>query len=144
MKYIVSTMANDVAYTIYNKNAEMPVIQRSITVKGGANIANKFGFGHASKGMDGSALWTPSGMVTAVSDEDYALLLEHSVFKRHLEQGYVIDQSHDVRQNLRALDKVTRTMAEDGRAPLNKGNLKARIGSVVKASTSLDGDNQRI
>lgn len=128
MKYIISTMANAVAYTIYNKNAELPVLQKTITIKGGANMASMTsGFGELSHTGEGQPLWTPSGMVTEVSDEDYAILVEHPVFKRHLEQGYVIDSSMDVRGSLKALNKVTKGMAEDGRAQLDKDSIKTRV-----------------
>lgn len=71
MHYVFSTISTDVKYTFYGQSAnDMPAIEHTITIKGGANVATK-------------NLITPRGVMTAVEDADIDMLNTHPVFLRH-------------------------------------------------------------
>lgn len=76
--HIYSTLSASTQYVTYRKNdsREMAIAEKRITIKGGANVASK-------------NLITPRGVVTTVSDEDYAELMQNPVFLKHLEGHYI-------------------------------------------------------
>lgn len=77
MPYITSTMSAGVTYAIYKKTpGGLNIIDREISINGGANVINK-------------ALVTPQGVVTKVSDEELELLKQNPVFKTHVDGGYI-------------------------------------------------------
>lgn len=78
MPYITSTMSASVSYAIYGKTAGgLPVVEKEITIDGGANVMNK------------KLLATPNGVVTKVTDEELELLEQHPLFKIHKQNGFV-------------------------------------------------------
>lgn len=78
MAYILSTMTSGVDYTIYKKTpGGLSVPVKTISVNGGANVQNT------------RTLITPQGITTSITDEDLELLMNHPVFKIHLEKGFV-------------------------------------------------------
>jgi hypothetical protein len=73
-----------------------------VTIKGGANVARKDG-----------ALDTPKGVMTKISDADYAWLKEDYHFKQHVAYGHIFVGEKPVDAN-----KVATNMTEkDGSAP---------------------------
>ena len=59
MVYIFSTLTGGQDYCLYERIVNGNVIlKKKISINGGANVANK-------------KLYTPKGVVTSVSDEDY-------------------------------------------------------------------------
>ena len=76
-KYVYSTLASDNVYATWVKGGgDLQRIEHSVTIKGGAGVADK-------------RIETPLGVVTEVSDEDLKVLMTNEVFKRHLEHGFV-------------------------------------------------------
>lgn len=77
--FIYSTLASDVTYTFW-KSKDNPggpsVKEREITIKGGANVADKYGV-------------SVKGKVTQISGEDYELLKKHKVFAKHKKNGFI-------------------------------------------------------
>lgn len=137
-KYIVSKMSMPVNYTFYtevkiNENTKggagpLPNIRKQILIRGGAGLAsNTSGFGEMSRGDDGSPIWTPEGVVTAVSDADFEILKDHHVFKQHLEAGLLRVVNHDITGNHRAVVKETAGMEKDPFAPLTRYDAEKRI-----------------
>lgn len=103
MPYIFSTLSTNQLYTKYHKseNNDLARVDRTVLVKGGANVADKH-------------FITPRGVVTEVSDEDCALLKETPLFKMHVENGYLT-----VEEKSANVDKVVDNMtAADKSAPL--------------------------
>lgn len=102
MPYIYSTLAADTGYAVYAKtNSDLPILEKTIFIKGGAGVANK-------------NIITPRGVMTEVSQEELALLQDHPVFKMHQENGYV---SIDAKAH--AVEKVVADMkGRDVSAPL--------------------------
>lgn len=81
-KYIFSTLATDMRYTGWKDGgADLPSIEHSVFVKGGAGVAN-------------NRIITPLGVMTEVSDDDYEWLVasKNYVFERHVENGFIIVQ----------------------------------------------------
>lgn len=134
MKYILSVMASPVSYTIY-KNVEpgsVPPVMKKIRIEGGAGIpSSRRSFGHAAQDVStGIPLWTPDGVVTAVSDADFALLEAHKVFKKHLEADLVKVLNSDITSNHGAVEKIAKNMAHDQFRPLNGktiGNVNVKL-----------------
>lgn len=87
-----------------------PYVLKSVSIKGGANLA-------------GVGILTPKGVVTSISDEDYAWLKELPGFKRHKERGFlsVVEGKEPVANAVAGSMK-----AFDGSAPQNvdSGNAK--------------------
>lgn len=144
MKYILSTMANAVAYTFYceAEKGSLPSVKRKIIVAGGAGIPSlSLGFGEMTKDSVGTPLWTPSGRVTPIKEEDLELLMNHHVFKRHLEANLVEIVGNDITDNHKAVSKIAAHMADDEFAPMNK----SRINKQIKVTTGeAEGDDRRI
>jgi hypothetical protein len=117
MVFVFSTMTSGVDYAIYDTSIPggVPVILKKITINGGANLVNERGD-------------TPKGVVTQLSDEDFALLEQDSVFKIHLASGNVwITKDKEV-----ALETVVADMnPKDKSAPLTPEDFdKPKPGEV--------------
>lgn len=77
MPYVASTLSAPTEYTGWTSGGnDLPRVTHSVTIAGGAGVATKH-------------LITPHGVVTSVSDEDAAFLLENKVFQMHKDAGYV-------------------------------------------------------
>jgi len=116
-KFIYSTLSCDQKYTLYEIMIEgaLPVPKSSVYVAGKANIANKH-------------FLTPKGMVTPVKDEEYELLKENEVFKRHVDRGYI-----KVEEKEFDVDKAVSDMTgRDESAPLTPEELELE---GIKATT---------
>lgn len=103
MSYIISTLSNNVSYAIYEKSGGgLPVLRKTIEIKGGANVINR-------------SLLTLDGVATSVSEEDLKLLKDHPVFKQHLEGGFVkIQSSSEVKtSDLTEKDLSAQLVAKD-------------------------------
>lgn len=103
MVYIFSTLSTNQLYTKYLKSEanELARVDRTVLVKGGANVADKH-------------FVTPRGVVTEVSDEDYALLKDNDLFNTHVKNGYITVEEKNVN-----VDKVVSNMTSaDESAPL--------------------------
>jgi len=118
MPYIYSTKSNSTAYAFYDasvKDKDSPEVIKKIVVKGGAHVANK-------------NFVTPKGVVTKVTDEEYKLLLEHPVFKRHVERGFVLASTKEYKSK-----KAINDMNDDDKsAPLTPKKLEAEQKRLEK------------
>ncbi|MGJ0509054.1 MAG: hypothetical protein ACR652_18425 [Methylocystis sp.] len=75
--YVYSTLSADQLYTTYVKGGnDIPRPERTVLIKGGANVATKH-------------LLTPRGVVTQVTAEELALLRDNKLFQLHEKNGYV-------------------------------------------------------
>jgi len=103
MNYIYSTLTCDNAYATYadNGNKDVPVVKRSVLIRGGHGVANK-------------QLMTPRGVVTMINDEELELLEKNPSFQKHVERGFLTVEKREI-----APEKVADDMAEKDRsAPL--------------------------
>ena len=104
MPFLVSTMTAGVDYTFYGKaegNNLKPILKK-ISIKGGANIANK-------------SLLTPRGTVTKISNEDLADLEKHAIYQLHKKAGHIKVLNSDPSQKVEAVAKDMK--AKDASAP---------------------------
>jgi len=77
--YIYSTLATDMNYTEYQEpinGQKVSIVKHAVLVHGRSGVADK-------------NLITPRGVVTKVSDEDFAMLSKNTVFKLHQDNGYI-------------------------------------------------------
>lgn len=141
MKYILSTMTSNVSYTLYNMIGDLPVARKKIRVYGGAGLPSaSSGIGDLSRDKDGKPLWTPSGVITSVSDEDAEILEKHPVFKKHYDAGYIKFVQGDISHSTREMDKATNRMNRDGFQQLTKSTINSRV--KVSIGTETENDNR--
>ena len=76
--YVASTLSTSVDYPVYVAGgADLPQVAHVISIKGGANIQDKF-------------LRAPDGaIITPVSAEEVEALRNNSVFNLHMKNGFV-------------------------------------------------------
>ena len=74
--HVYSKMAADVTYNDYVPGGDIPRVARSVTIKGGAGVANK-------------NIITPYGVHTEITEEERDMLLKNGVFQLHQEGGFV-------------------------------------------------------
>lgn len=127
-KFVYSTLANDNRYTGYTKGgADLPRVEYSILVKGGAGVAGKW-----------NRLETPVGAVTEVTDEEAEALASNVIFNRHQQNGFVVLSDRKV-----AVEEVAADMTgRDESAPLVEADFadaKTSDGQSIKAPTHSGG-----
>ena len=75
--HVYSKQATDVTYNDYVPGGDnTPRIAHSVTIKGGAGVANK-------------NIITPYGVHTEITEEDRDMLLKNGIFQLHQEGGFV-------------------------------------------------------
>lgn len=145
-KFVLSTMTQSVKFNIYGYPEDermLPYVKRSILIHGGANLPSaKSGFGDVSNTAEGAPIWTAAGIITPVSDEDLALLMQQHVFKSQIENGYLKVINDDIRGNHRDIKRAVAADMEprDNFAPLTKGTVEGRI--KVHTQTASNEDNR--
>ena len=103
MYYVYSTATCGTDYNIYAEtgNREIAIVKKKITINGGHGVANK-------------NLVTPKGVMTAINDEDMALLEKDPHFKAHRDAGFLSIEKRKVEP-----EKVAVNMPDkDKSAPL--------------------------
>ena len=112
-KYVYSTLTADNIYAGYVKGgADIPIVERSVHIKGGANVADK-------------RLITPRGVATEVSADDLEFLLENSVFQMHVENGYVTFSDHKEDPEVVVASGME---GRDQASPLEPGDFEGQPG----------------
>lgn len=107
--FVFSTLTSAVNYNVYAKNApDMPRIERTITIEGGANLTNK-------------NLMTPRGVATSIDAEDLAALEENTIFQMHRKNGFITISESEGNADSVAADMTDR----DASAPLVDGDFVA-------------------
>lgn len=137
--YIVSTMTNSVSYRTYRTIGEenpqkgprivTPINEETITIRGGANRpSQRLGYGEQSSDVNGNMLWTAKGVVTSITEAQYARLKDHWLFQKHKEKGFVEVLNRDIGTDHRAIAKVASGMeGVDNQAQLTKETVAQRI-----------------
>ncbi len=140
--FVISTMTNSVSYRFYKTIGDLPVVQDSVTIRGGAGLPSlKSGFGEMGTDGEGAPLWTAEGMVTPLSEARYDILKEHFLFKKHVEGGYLKVVNSDLSGNHAEVKKQIRSMAgRDNFSQLTPATAQQKI--KVKTSRELEPDAQ--
>lgn len=116
-KYVFSTLPAANQYTVYTKDGNgMPVPDKSITIKGGAGVADRRGD-------------TPLGVMTELTDAEYDLIKDNAAFRRHVERKFIIVSS----EKLDAENVAADQNRESPDKPVTDDELAAEN---VKATTS--------
>ena len=114
--YIFSTLTSDQRYRDYHKSDSkdiLPTVKSEVFIKGGHGVAGKH-------------LITPQGVMTKITDDEYAILLNNSDFKMHVKNGFIKaeQRAHDVK-------KVIGDMAvKDKSSPLTPDDYSKRVPTV--------------
>lgn len=101
--YVFSTLTASHGYTTWKhiEGRHLPVEASRVLIHGGANLPSK-------------VLVTPKGVMTKISDAEYAELLENVVFQRQKERGFIT-----VEKKAYNSEKIARDLEEkDGSAPM--------------------------
>lgn len=124
MPYVYSTATASNVYRFYKKGGgDLPVADGEVTIKGGANVANKH-------------LMTPLGIVTRVTDDEAEKLKHHPTFKKHMERGFMTIRNDHVDGEVAAADMQGR----DGSAPLTDNDFAEGKEPVVGSATDDDDE----
>lgn len=117
MPFVFSKLSTHMDYATYLPEArDAAVVDRTITIKGRVNV-----IGETKEG-----LVTPDGVVTEVSAEDLAILLQNEVFKLHIKNGFI--QFHEKEKSLQ---RVIPDMAKrDNSAQLTPADYENTIPVV--------------
>lgn len=132
MPYIHSTHATDVAYTEYDttqakKNPNvLPIPKRTVTIKGGAGLQNK-------------RLFTPGSVVTEVSNDDLAFLMQDQHFVRHMADGFIRVEGHKFDADVVGADMNQ----NDKSRPVTPEKLEAEGAKVGKDGKVVLGGKER-
>lgn len=138
--YILSKMANSVTYRTYTMRGDksqkaglLPMPDPNpITIKGGAERpSQRGGFGDVAQDISGNVIWTPRGVVTTLSQEDYDRLKGHALFQKHMEGGYLAVVTSDVANNHKKVSRIAEDMEGQDRALLLK---KETIAQRIKVN----------
>lgn len=144
MKYILSTMTNGVSYGFFDHAGDLPVLRQKITIKGGANLPSmSSGFGEQGQDGEGFPIWTAAGVITPIKDEQYDILKDHWLFKKHLASGHVKVLADNIIGNHKAVKEHVRDMAPtDGFAQLNPKTIKNHVNIRSASVDSMEPDAQ--
>lgn len=83
--YVYSTLAASQEYATYKEKKydnDLHEIEKKILIHGGTNVADK-------------QFVTPKGVVTEVSDVEFAILEKNPVFNMHKENGFITVESKE-------------------------------------------------
>lgn len=119
--YVYSKMAAGVSYNKYSGGGDtLRKIVHSITVKGGAGVANK-------------NIITPMGVRTEITAEDRDELLQNKVFQKHMRAGFVTIEEH-----AQDPDKVATNLTEgpDPSAPLTPADFDTENPELTAVPTA--------
>ena len=110
MPYVFSTATRTIDFVEYSKPDNprvLPAILRKVTVKGGANVADKH-------------VHTPNGVATLVTDDDMAFLVGNAEFNRAVKCGFM-----RIERDQANMDSVVNDMTpKDGCAPKVPGDFE--------------------
>lgn len=122
--YIYSTLSSTMNYENSTKGGgDLPIPTGSVVIQGGANIPDKF-------------LRTPDGaVVTPVTEKELEILNANEVFRKHVENGFIVVSDKKRDTEVVAADMETR----DKSAPLVDADFEA-AGQPTPTTKAPDAD----
>ena len=113
MAFIYSTMAHDVAFTLWAKSPDgsSHEIQKQVLIKGGAGLPDAKSYN----------LETPLGIVTRIDDADLPVLEADLAFKHYKKAGYITVQAS--RKDVDAVVGDMQMPSSKEGAPLNESEI---------------------
>ena len=119
--YIFSTLACDQKYQNYEINSGIAIPTQSISVAGGTGIMDE-------------RFVTPLGVMTAVSEDDYAALQINPDFQLHVKNGFIVVQKQEADP-----EKVAADMnMEDPARPITQDDSRMALASDATVTTNVD------
>ena len=113
--FVYSTATNSAFYCLYDTSTPGPaVLLKRVHIKGGHNV------NHAHNPMQKNNIYTPYGVRTEVSEEDFKFLLQNESFNRHVAKGFL---SYD-KKKIAPEKKAKEMEQEDGSSPLTPKDYK--------------------
>lgn len=120
--YVFSTLSTPMAYTKFSTGGnDLPRPERTVSIMGGANVADK-------------NFVTPKGVMTAITEEEYEFLQHNNLFKKHVENGFIVVEKSEHKVDDVVADMVARSpdapmvpddyVAEDKAPPATKSAPK--------------------
>lgn len=125
MPYVYSTITNDTSYCHYEKGgADLPVLKRKVTIKGGATRGGKH-------------IITPDGVVMHVSDDELEFLESNEAFKRHKTRGHIkVGKSqrdaNEVARDMETHDASSPKMVKQKASDDNAAEIKQKASAKSK------------
>lgn len=109
-------MSSGVDYCEYVKGGQgQPILLRSVSIKGGANVATK-----QIMGINGLPIYTPKAGETKITDEELEFLERNKTFQAHKEKGFITVHKKSI-----SIDKVVSLMTpKDKSAPKTPQDYK--------------------
>lgn len=126
--WVFSTLANDNAYTEYEKGGgDIPLATRSVLIKGGTGVTD-------------ARLVTPAGVATEVTPEELSLLEACTLFQLHKKNGFIKVEEGPERLHEDDIAERTAEMKTDdpSRQPITSDFEKDR-GAAEQAPTPSTG-----
>lgn len=124
MIYVISTLSNDQNYCVYADRQDVKVVVKEILIKGGANIQNR------------RTLYASSqGVITPVTEVDFADLEKNPVFKMHQEKGFITVRKTNESDARKASEKMT---TKDKSAQLTPEDYRNRKGIKKPPTTDIN------
>ena len=137
-KYVFSTLTANQKYPTWEKirGRDLPVMRGYVLIHGGANLPPK-------------TLVTPKGVMTRITDEQYAQVRESPGFKQHLENGFlsVEDKPHDIDEvvsNLKEKDTSAPMTPKDFEGAGQKPPTTAAPNADERDADERDADNSTV
>lgn len=117
MPFIYSTITNPTSYVQYgglDRNSGHAVVHKRVNIAGGHGVATP------NRGAAQGNIYTPQGVVTEVSDEDFDFLMSNTEFQRHMKAGFITvdDRKVDTEK------KVKEMASKDGSAPMTESDFE--------------------
>lgn len=121
MYYVISTLSNDQNYCVYADRQDVKVVVKEILIKGGANVQNRR-----------TLIASNQGVITPVTEADFADLEKNPVFKMHQEKGFITVRKTNESDARKASEKMD---TKDKSAQLTPKDYEGRKG-IKKAPTT--------
>lgn len=153
--HILSTMTNSVMYRTYRmvggvnpaqKQGPLPVPEANpITIRGGADRpSQKIGFGETAEDINGNILWTPRGVVTTITQEQYDRLKVHPLFIKHVEGGYLAVVEQNIVDNHKRVSRKVDEMRESAQDRTGNKNAGFDKSKLLTKETAGDRINVKV
>jgi hypothetical protein len=119
MYYIYSTATCPISYVKYKPSPTTEGKDRNGGSVGHNQILRRVTI-NGGHGVNTKQLFTPRGVVTQISDDDFEFLMKDEAFKRHMDAGYM---SFDKKKT--EPEKKAKNMADkDGSSPLTEKDFE--------------------
>lgn len=131
MPYVYSTASCSTDHHVYKEgnNKDLARIDKTITIRGGANVATK----HPN-------IWTPLGVVTKVSDEELAMLEKCTHFQNCIKHNFYKVEKKQVDVE-KVVDQMTKKDRSAPKTPEDKEFLK---GATFASNGLIPGEPQQL